>query len=143
MNKIYRDLEIRFERLTSIVLSVLGNSITFMIALVTVVFWLTQEEFYKQDLHDCIGDVFMAITFLAFFMIQKWFNHFSAALHLKLNELVSSHDNASNAVINIEHKTEEEIKEIAKEYIELVEQLSEDGFTAQAKDEEKKSDKIV
>ena len=138
MNKLYRDLENRFERLTSIVLSVLGNSITFMIALITVAFWLTQKEFYKQDLHDCIGDVFLAITFLSFFMIQKWFNHFSAALHLKLNELVSSHDNASNAVINIEHKTEEEIKEIAKEYMELVEQLSEDNLTEGAQNEEKK-----
>jgi low affinity Fe/Cu permease len=126
MQKLYRDLENRFERLTSIVLSILGNSITFVIALITVAFWLSQKEFYTQNLHECIGDVFSAITFLAFFMIQKWFNHFSAALHLKLNELVSSHDNASNAVINIEHKTEEEIKEIAKEYAEIVELLNEE-----------------
>ena len=127
MQNLYRDLENRFERLTSIVLSILGNSITFVIALITVAFWLTQKEFYTQSLHECIGDVFSAITFLAFFMIQKWFNHFSAALHLKLNELVSSHDNASNSVINIEHKTEEEIKEIAKEYAEIVEQMHEEN----------------
>ena len=94
MQKLYRSLESRFDKLTSLVLSILGNSITFVIALITVGYWLSQEEFYKQDLHECIGDVFLAITFLAFFMIQKWFNHFSAALHLKLNELVSSHDNA-------------------------------------------------
>lgn len=123
MQKIYRDLESRFEKLTSIVLSILGSSIAFVIALITVAFWLTQKEFYTQSLHDCISDVFLAITFLAFFMIQKWFNHFSAALHIKLNELVSAHDNANNSVINIEHKTEEEIKEIAKEYVELIENI--------------------
>ena len=135
MQRLYRSLESRFDKLTSVVLSVLGNSITFVIALITVAFWLSQKEFYNQDLHECIGDVFLAITFLAFFMIQKWFNHFSAALHLKLNELVSSHDNASNSVINIEHKTEEEIKEIAKEYVEMVQLMQEDTT-----DEDKKKE---
>ncbi len=126
MQRLYRSLESRFDKLTSVVLSILGNSITFVIALITVAFWLSQKEFYTQDLHECIGDIFSAITFLAFFMIQKWFNHFSASLHLKLNELVSSHDKASNSVINVEHKTEEEIKEIAKEYAEIVEQIIEE-----------------
>ncbi|MEY4541755.1 MAG: hypothetical protein RLZZ306_3512 [Bacteroidota bacterium] len=123
MYKMYRILESRFDKLTSIVLSILGNSITFVIALFTVGYWFSQKEFYTQDLHECVGDVFSAITFLSFFMIQKWFNHFSASLHLKLNELVSAHDNANNAIINIEHKTEEEIKEIAKDYAEIVEQI--------------------
>lgn len=126
MQKLYRDLENRFEKLTSIVTSILGNSVTFVIALVIVVFWLTQKEFYTQDLHHCISDVILGITFLSFFMIQKSFNRFSASLHLKLNELVSAHDNANNAIINVEHKTEEEIKEIAKEYAEIVDQIIEE-----------------
>jgi low affinity Fe/Cu permease len=126
MQDLYRKLERKFEKLTSIVLSILGSSIAFVIALVIVIFWLTQKEFYTQSLHECISDVFLAITFLAFFMIQKWFNHFSASLHLKLNELVSAHDNANNAVINIENKTEEEIREIAKDYAEIVEEILEE-----------------
>ena len=101
MQKLYRDLENRFEKLTSIVTSILGNSVTFVIALVIVVFWLTQKEFYTQDLHHCISDVILGITFLSFFMIQKSFNRFSGSLHLKLNELVSAHDNANNAIINV------------------------------------------
>jgi low affinity Fe/Cu permease len=44
---------------------------------------------------------------------------------LKLNELVSAHENANNAIINVEHKTEEEIKEIAKEYAEMVQIIEE------------------
>ncbi len=126
MQKLYRDLENRFEKLTSIVTSILGNSVTFVIALITVIFWLTQKEFYSQDLHHCISDVILGITFLSFFMIQKSFNRFSGSLHLKLNELVSAHDNANNAIINVEHKTEEEMKEIAKEYAEIVEQIIEE-----------------
>ena len=126
MQRLYRDLEIRFEKLTSIVTSILGNSVTFIIALVTVAFWLTEKEFYKQDLHHCISDVILGITFLSFFVIQKSFNRFAGSLHLKLNELVSAHENANNSIINVENKTEEEIKEIAKEYAELVEQITEE-----------------
>lgn len=126
MQKLYRDLENRFEKLTSIVTSILGNSVTFVVALITVIFWLTQREFYTQDLHHCISDVILGITFLSFFMIQKSFNRFSGSLHLKLNELVSAHDNANNAIINVEHKTEEEMKEIAKEYAEIVEHIIEE-----------------
>jgi low affinity Fe/Cu permease len=68
MQKLYRDLENRFERLTSIVTSILGNSVTFILALVTVIFWLTEKEFYNQDLHHCISDVILGITFLSFFI---------------------------------------------------------------------------
>ena len=126
MKKMYWYLENWFEKITSIAISILGNSITFIFALSTVIFWLSEKEFYNQDLHRCIGDVILGITFLSFFMIQKSFNRFSASLHLKLNELVSSHENASNSVINVEHKTEFEIKEIAKDYAELVEQITEE-----------------
>ena len=122
----YWYLESWFEKITSIAITILGNSITFIFALSTVIFWLSEKEFYNQDLHRCIGDVILGITFLSFFMIQKSFNRFSASLHLKLNELVSSHENASNSVINVEHKTEFEIKEIAKDYAELVEQITEE-----------------
>ena len=61
--------------------------------------------------------------FLTLFIIQKSFIHFSASLHLKINELVASDKAASNTVINAEEKTEEEITELSKEYTELVEQI--------------------
>lgn len=133
MQKLYKDLEIRFEKLTSLVTSILGNSITFLIALIMVVFWLTEKEFYKQDLHHCIGDIILGITFLSFFMIQKSFNRFAASLHLKLNELVSSHENANNSIINVENKTEEEIKEIAKEYADLVDNINQENLNLEEK----------
>ncbi|MHB1687997.1 MAG: low affinity iron permease family protein [Ignavibacteriaceae bacterium] len=121
MKNIYRHTERGFEKLTSIATAILGNSITFLIALGTVIFWLTNKRFYTQDIHSSIGDVILGVTFLSLFIIQKSFIHFSASLHLKVNELVASHGPASNAVINAEEKTEEEINELSKEYIELVE----------------------
>ena len=119
MKAIYRHTETVFEKLTSIASAILGNSITFILALFLVIFWLSNKRFYTQDIHHSIGDVILGITFLSLFIIQKAFNRFSASLHLKLNELVASHDTASNLVINSENKTEKEITELSKDYIDL------------------------
>ena len=43
-----------------------------------------------------------------------------------MNELVSSHESASNDVINVEGKTEREITELSKEYADLAEQIREE-----------------
>jgi low affinity Fe/Cu permease len=125
MKNIYRHTEKGFEKLASIAIAILGNSITFIIALCTVIFWLSNKEFYTQNIHAIIGDVILGVAFLSLFIIQKSFNRFSASLHLKVNELVASHEPASNAVINAEGKTEQEIIELSKEYAELAEQVKE------------------
>jgi len=119
MKIIYRKTERIFEKLTSIASAVMGNSITFIIALCLVIFWLSNSIFFRQDIHYCIGDLILGITFLSLFIIQKSFNRFSTSLHLKLNELVASHEPANNKLINIEEKTEHELSELSKEYTEL------------------------
>ena len=126
MKSIYGRIERGFEKLTSVATAILGNSIAFIIALCTVIFWLTNKKFYTQDIHSSIGDVILGFTFLSLFIIQKSFVHFAASLHLKVNELVASHEPASNAVINAEEKTEDEITELSKEYDELVAQIKKD-----------------
>ena len=126
MKNIYRHTERGFEKLVSVSIAILGNSITFIIALCTVIFWLCNKEFYAQNIHASIGDVILGVAFLSLFIIQKSFNRFSASLHLKVNELVASHEPASNAVINAEEKTEQEITELSKEYTELAERVKMD-----------------
>ena len=126
MKNIYRHTEKGFEKLSSVAISVLGNSITFIIALCIVIFWLFSKEFYMQSIHKIIGDVILGVAFLSLFIIQKSFNRFSASLHLKVNELVASNKSASNTVINAEEKTELEITELSKEYATLVEELKEE-----------------
>jgi low affinity Fe/Cu permease len=129
MNNIYRHTERGFEKLVSVSIAILGNSITFIIALCIVIFWFSNNEFYAQSIHAIIGDVILGIAFLSLFIIQKSFNRFSASLHLKVNELVASHEPASNAVINAEEKTEQEITELSKEYAALAEQVKEEEET--------------
>jgi low affinity Fe/Cu permease len=125
MIQLYRHTERGFEKLTALATAILSNSITFIIALGTVIFWLTNKRFYTQDIHAAIGDVILGVTFLTLFIIQRSFNHFSASLHVKVNELVASHKAANNAVMNAEEKTEDEITELSKEYAELAEETKE------------------
>jgi low affinity Fe/Cu permease len=126
MKNLYRYIEKGFEKLTSVAIAILGNSISFIVALIIVIFWLTNKQFFNQDIHYCIGDIILGVAFLSLFIIQKSFNRFSKSLHLKVNELVASHEPANNAVIHAEEKTEHEINILSKEYSELDEQIKEE-----------------
>jgi low affinity Fe/Cu permease len=119
MNRFYSYTEHIFEKLTSLATTLLGNSITFILAFCLVIFWWINNLFNQPDIHTLIGDIIFGVTFLSLFIIQKSFNRFSSSLHLKINELVSSNDSANNAVINAEEKTEREISELSKEYAEI------------------------
>jgi len=119
MKNLYKHLERGFEKLTSVAIAILGNSITFMLAFLTVIVWLFDKRFLKEDIHYKLGDLILGVAFLSLFIIQKSFNRFSASLHLKVNELVASHELASNSVINAEEKSDDEITLLSKEYIEL------------------------
>ena len=125
MKIIYKHTERIFEKIVSVAISILSNSITFIIAFCIVLFWLSNKEFATQGIHESIGDVILGVTFLSLFIIQKSFNRFSSSLHLKVNELVKSHEPASNAVINSENKTEQEMSELSKKYTDLEEKIKE------------------
>ncbi|MBK9478738.1 MAG: low affinity iron permease family protein [Bacteroidetes bacterium] len=121
LKKISHQTERIFEKITSAAISIMGNSLIFILALALTLFWFSQKEFFDLTLHESIRDVIHGFIFLSLFLIQKSFNRFSAALHLKVNELVSSHESASNDVINTEEKTERELTQLSKEYIDLIE----------------------
>jgi low affinity Fe/Cu permease len=123
MHRIYRHIENSFEKLTSFITVILGNSITFILALITVIYWLTNKQFLANDTQAQIGEVILGITFLTLFIIQKSFNRFTGSLHLKINELVIASELAKNSVLNVETKTEKEITELTKEYAELVDEI--------------------
>jgi low affinity Fe/Cu permease len=125
MRRIYRHAENTFEKLTSFITVILGNSITFILALITVIYWLSNKHFLAHDTQTQIGEVILGITFLSLFIIQKSFNKFSGSLHLKINELVIANKSANNSVVNAETKTELEITELTKEYAELAEEIKE------------------
>ena len=111
-------IEKSFEHLTAFITKVLGHTVSFLLALGLVLYWWSNNLFTSKDTHQNIGDIIFGITFLSLFIIQKSFNRYSALINLKLNELVSSNIGANNSVLNTQKKTESEITELVKEYIE-------------------------
>lgn len=123
MNASYINLEKFFEKITFLITTILGSSITFFLAFVMVVFWFFNRPYSYHDTNEVIRDLIHGVTFLSLFVIQKEFSRFSGSLHLKVNELVASNETASNSVINVESKTEIEIHELQKEYADLAEKI--------------------
>jgi low affinity Fe/Cu permease len=111
---LYITIETLFERMANAALRLFGNSIVFMAAVVLVIVWFCVHDWHHTTLVEGIYHIIIAITFLSFFIIQRTFTHFSQAMHLKLNELVTANENAHNHVIRAEQISGEEMKEMAK-----------------------------
>jgi len=125
MKEFYLKIERHFEKMVVFATKILGNSITFILACILVLFWWVSTLLESNNLHQNIGDFIFGTTFLSLFIIQKSFNRYTALFHLKINELISSHDKANNSVMNTYEKTEKEIEELSKEYIENEERNNE------------------
>ncbi|MCP9767045.1 hypothetical protein EGI22_03925 [Lacihabitans sp. LS3-19] len=126
MPKFHVLLDSGFAKVSNFATEVLSNTYSFILAIILVVFWLFNRDFNPLAVNELIRDFIHGASFLSLFIIQKSFNHFSAALHLKVNEIVSSNDLTNNAVINAETKTEHEIEELQKEYTDLADQVEHD-----------------
>ncbi len=124
MNEVYLKIERGFEILTGFATRILGNCILFILAFCMVIYWWATNLFSSNNMHQNIGDIIFGTTFLSLFIIQKSFNRYSAMIHLKMNELISSHEAANNSVMNTSEKTEKEIIDMTNEYIENVETLN-------------------
>ena len=127
MKEFYFRVELNFEKLVSLATRVLGNSITFIFALILVIYWWVTTLISSSDMHQNIGDFIFGTTFLSLFIIQKSFNRHTALIHLKMNELISSHETANNAVMDTSDKTEREITKLHEEYIEMIESVEEEN----------------
>jgi low affinity Fe/Cu permease len=98
-----------------------GSSTAFIIAIATIVVWAVTGPLFKySDTWQLVINTGTTIvTFLMVFLIQKTQNKDSKAIHLKLNELLASHQGASNRMVDIEDLTEVELDRLHKFYVEL------------------------
>jgi low affinity Fe/Cu permease len=116
VNSPYQFIENLFEKFSTVTLKIFSNSITFIFAVLLVIFWFVESDHSGEGLQGLIRDIILAITFLSFFIIQKTQNRLSAATHLKLNELVKAQENASNTLLNVEKKSGAELAELEKKF---------------------------
>jgi len=92
-----------------------GRATTFLIAGLTIVVWaVTGPIFHYSDTWQLIINTGTTIvTFLMVFLIQNSQNRDSAAIQVKLDELIRV-STAHNSFVGIEHLTDEELDDIRK-----------------------------
>ena len=61
MKALHHHLHRYFEKITAIFSVVLGSPITFIIAVVMIIFWLTNRDYKTQNINTTIGDIIVAV----------------------------------------------------------------------------------
>jgi low affinity Fe/Cu permease len=126
-----------------------GTSLAFALAFGTIIVWAVLGPIFdfSNTWQLVINTGTTIVTFLMVFLIQRAQNKDSAAIHLKLNELVAALPGSSNRLISAEELTEDEVKLLREHFRKLVELAKQDeDFTcahsieeAEAEHERKKA----
>lgn len=95
-----------------------GRPLTFWLAVALVVVWaVTGPIFdYSDAWQLTINTGTTIVTFLMVFLIQSTQNRDTAAIHVKLDELVRATSGATNALLDLEDLTEDKIEHFRSAY---------------------------
>jgi low affinity Fe/Cu permease len=95
-----------------------GTKWAFLLALLSIVVWLVSGSYfqYSDTWQLVINTGTTVITFLVVFLIQNTQNRDARAIHLKLDEIIKSIDQAQNEMIDIEHLSDRELQNLADKY---------------------------
>src|SRR5215217_7343221 len=98
-----------------------GTSVAFVVAVTVILVWAAIGPLFgfSDTWQLVINTGTTIVTFLMVFLIQRTQNKDSLAIHLKLNELVSAMQGASNRLIDVESLSEKELAALHRYYAEL------------------------
>lgn len=118
-----------FARISGWITRKAGSPAAFIIAFALVLLWAVLGPVfdYSDTWQLVINTSTTIITFLMVFIIQQSQNRDTAAIHLKLNELIASEAKASNRLIDVEDLSEEELMVLKKFYIRLSEKAEKEN----------------
>jgi low affinity Fe/Cu permease len=100
----------------------LGRSVTFALAVLSVILWgTTGPVFGWSDTWQLVINTGTTIvTFLMVFVIQNAQNRDTQALQLKLDELIRVNTEARNSLMGLEEKSEAEVENIKSGLVDFV-----------------------
>lgn len=118
-----------FEKFANAATKFTGSSWAFIGAAILVIVWAVSGPVfdYSETWQLVINTGTTIITFLMVFLIQKAQNKDSKAIQIKLNELLASHEKASNRMVDIEDLTEKELDQLHVYYEKLGELAAQDS----------------
>ena len=105
-----------------------GHPATFASAVIIILVWaVTGPIFEFSDTWQLVINTGTTIiTFLMVFLIQNTQNRDSAAMQLKLDELIRAINGAHNGLLDLEELSDEELDKIKSRYEELARQAREE-----------------
>jgi low affinity Fe/Cu permease len=109
--------------------TVLGSAWAFFAAVAIIALWAaTGPTFHYSDTWQLIINTGTTIvTFLMVFLIQNTQNRDAKAVHLKLDELIRALEGARDNLVDLEKKTDGELKELEGEFEQVSKQASRDS----------------
>src|ERR1700748_3285183 len=95
-----------------------GHAHTFALAIIVVIVWAVSGPYfgYSDTWQLVINTGTTIITFLMVFLIQNTQNRDSAAIQIKLDELIRAHEGAHNVLLDLEELTQDQLDTIKKRY---------------------------
>lgn len=107
-----------FRTLASKASYLVGTKWAFLLAIFLIVLWAALGPFfrYSDTWQLVVNTATTIITFLMVFLIQNTQNRDARAIHLKLDEIISSIALAHNEMINIENLSDEELQRMADRF---------------------------
>ena len=117
-----------FTQLANAASQAAGRAITFVLAFATIIVWaITGPLFGFSDTWQLVINTGTTIvTFLMVFLIQNSQNRDSAAIQVKLDEIIRTSP-VHNSFVGIEHLTEEEIEELRAKCEQRAKQSPDEG----------------
>ena len=101
----------------------LGSPWLFVINVLLILIWLAAGPLanFSDTWQLVVNTVTTVFTYLAVFLIQNTQNRDAKAVHLKLDELISSIEGARNHLVDIENLSDEELEELRGQFKRLQE----------------------
>ena len=107
-----------FHVFATLAANMVGSKWAFLAALLIIALWLVSGPYfhYSDTWQLIINTGTTVVTFLVVFLIQNTQNRDARAIHLKLDEIIKSIDQAHNEMIDIEHLSDNELQKLADKY---------------------------
>ena len=124
-----KGLVIFFENFANRITHATGKPMAFIIAFLAILAWAISGPIFgfSDTWQLIINTSTTIITFLMVFLIQHAQNKDTAAVHLKLNELIAATSTASNRLVDVEDLTAEELETLKKYYVKLSDLAEKEG----------------